>query len=120
MAKDMEDFSGNRVSRFVHTATIAVTDTLFAAIDPWMDRLYYHMEVGKLNRRLALYAGFGVSIYATFWSFGYAQTHSGSEVALVIAAVLGPANFLAGALFKFYNDGRAPSDTNMITPSKKE
>lgn len=62
-----------------------------------------------LIRRLMTLGTFAMTMWVIWWAMEFAEssTRSGSDVAMIIGAIMVPLNTLMGYLFAAYNQGRA-------------
>ncbi len=62
-----------------------------------------------LIRRLMTLGTFAMTMWVIWWAMGFAASspRSGSDVAMIIGAIMVPLNTLMGYLFAAYNQGRA-------------
>lgn len=84
-----------------------------------LEACYQFADRSRIFRRAVLYVGVGINIYAFKWAMDYANNtieHPELATAGVIAAILTPATGLLGAIFKFYNDGRAKCSDSAPSP----
>lgn len=78
-----------------------------------LDKFYEFANRSHIFRRVVLYCGLGLNIYAFHWAIGYANQaleHPEIATAAIIGAILTPAGLLLGAMFKFYNEARSNGD----------
>ena len=76
-----------------------------------MEHFYYFMDRSRIFRRGGYLLCWFLILKGAWWTAQYADAAlaagiSGSDVAMVVGAVLTPLGALAAAVFKFYNDGR--------------
>jgi hypothetical protein len=74
-----------------------------------LEAFYEFADRSHIFRRVVLYCGLGLNIYAFHWAIGYANQalhHPDIATAAIIGAILTPAGLLLGAMFKFYNEAR--------------
>lgn len=74
-----------------------------------LEAFYEFADRSRIFRRVVLYCGLGLNIYAFHWAIGYANLaleHPEIATAAIIGAILTPAGLLLGAMFKFYNEAR--------------
>lgn len=59
-------------------------------------------------RRIMTFGTFLMTLYVIWWAMGFVEvtTRTGSEVSLIIAAVMVPLNTLMAYLFAIYTQGR--------------
>ena len=74
-----------------------------------MTRFWRVIDERMLIRRLMTLGTFAMTMWAIWWSMEFASTspRSGSDVAMIIGAIMVPLNTLMGYLFAAYNQGRA-------------
>ena len=75
-----------------------------------LEAFYEFCDRSRIFRRVVLYCGLGLNIYAFTWAVNYANMTVGMPemaTAGIIAAILTPATGLLAGIFKFYNDGRS-------------
>lgn len=75
-----------------------------------LEKLYEFADRSRIFRRLVLYCGLGINIYAFHWAMNYAVMTAAMPhmaTAAIIAAILTPATGLLAAVFKFYSEGRS-------------
>lgn len=78
-----------------------------------LEAFYEFCDRSRIFRRVVLYCGLGLNIYAFHWAIGYADKaleHPEIATAAIIGAILTPAGLLLGAMFKFYNEARSNGD----------
>ncbi len=74
-----------------------------------LESFYEFADRSHIFRRVVLYCGLGINLYAFYWAMGYAdRTHENPDLATagIIAAILTPATGMLAAMFKFYNEAR--------------
>lgn len=87
---------------------------------PFLKNVFEIMDEGKILKRFAVLSGIALTVYCAFWSFDFAVTaperYSGSDVGLIIGAVMSPVAILTGALMKYGDDlyemFKQPSNNN--------
>lgn len=93
------------ISKKIQEVSKELTDVLFGFIRPSISHIISILDEGKISARLALFSGIGMTVYALLWAMSYAESPpaalSGTDVAAIIAAVLGPIAMLTGALMKY-------------------
>lgn len=75
-----------------------------------LEKFYEFADRSRIFRRVVLYCGLGINLYAFHWAMNYAvMTIAMPQLATaaIIAAILTPATGLLAAVFKFYNEGRS-------------
>lgn len=93
------------ISKSIQETCKEITDIIFGFFRPAISHLISILDEGKISARIALFSGIGMTVYALLWAMGYAESPpdalSGTDVAAIIAAVLGPISILTGALMKY-------------------
>ncbi len=75
-----------------------------------LEKFYEFADRSRIFRRVVLYCGLGINIWAFHWAINYAVMTAAMPhmaTAAIIAAILTPATGLLAAVFKFYNEGRS-------------
>ena len=73
-----------------------------------MDKLFEYIDKYMIIRRVMTLGTFAATIWAIWWAMDFAMTspRSGTDVAMIIGAVLVPVNSLQGYMFGSYSRGR--------------
>ncbi len=73
-----------------------------------MDKFFEYIDKYMLIRRVMTLGTFATTIWAIWWAMLFAMdsTRPGTDVAMIIGAVLVPVNSLQGYMFGSYSRGR--------------
>lgn len=73
-----------------------------------MGKFWDFVDSRLVIRRIMTLGTFGMTMWVIWWAMGFAETstRSGSDVAMIIGAIMIPVNALQGYLFGSYAKGR--------------
>lgn len=83
-------------------------EVFWGVANPFFQNIFDLLDEGKVLKRFSVLAGIALTVYCVQWSFQFAITppnkYTGSDVAMIIGAILSPVALLTGALMKYGDD----------------
>jgi len=72
-----------------------------------VERIAFTLDTLKVTRRIGFYFTLAITYIALDWAIDFASvsTKSGTDISLIIAAIMTPVAGLQGFMAKFYHDG---------------